>query len=373
MAAVAPPPPAVKKTQAAPAPDTAAPLRYCSQPIQAQREFDADVSAGRASAIIAFDKKWVNGTQLTYHCFKNGDAVPRSWQGDANDIEAVDQAFAAWAGLGLGIGFRKMDHAADAQVRIGFDPDDGSWSYVGRDVLGRRDPLERTMNFGWPLTTPYGHDTALHEIGHTLGLEHEHQNPFAGIEWNREAVLGYFEGPPNNWSAQQIEWNILRKITPAEVKGTDWDPDSVMEYQFGAGMIAAPERFQHGLAPRGGLSDADKAWVIKSYPSAEPASVPELKVGLSQLLKLQAGETRVFDFKPTRTRTYNIGTFGTSDTVLVLFEVTPEGNVQIAGNDDSGSDLNAKVTMRLLRGRHYQVGVRLYWADAALETALLAW
>ena len=82
---------------------------------------------------------------------------------------------------------------------------------------------------------------------------------------------------------------------------------------------------------------------MESYPGVRAPAATPLKVGLSQLLKLKAGETRIFDFSPTRTRTYNIGTFGTSDTVLVLFEVTPTGNVQIAGADDSGTDLNAKV------------------------------
>ena len=113
--------------------------------------------------------------------------------------------------------------------------------------------------------------------------------------------------------------------------------------------------------------------MVESYPGVRAPAVPQLKVGLSQLLKLKAGETRIFEFAPTRTRTYNIGTFGTSDTVLVLFEVTPTGNVQIAGADDSGTDLNAKVTMRLQKGRKYQVGVRLYYADAALETSLMVW
>jgi hypothetical protein len=29
--------------------------------------------------------------------------------------------------------------------------------------------------------------------------------------------------------------------------------------------------------------------------------------------------------------------------------------------------------MRLQKGRSYQVGVRLYYADAAMETSLLVW
>lgn len=352
----------------------AAKMRYCTQPIQNPRQFDPAVDALRARAIISGSKKWVNGTQLTYYCFKAGDAVPAAWHGKATDTREVDSAFQSWFKLGIGISFKPVSRPEDATIRIGFDPEDGSWSYVGRDNLSIRDPLARTMNFGWALDTPYGRDTALHEIGHAIGLEHEHQNPYAGITWDSNAVKAYFRGPPNNWNVQQIEWNILRKISPAEVKGTNWDPDSVMEYAFGPGMILEPAAYRNGLYPKGGLSKEDKAWIVESYPGAKPKEViPSLEVGLSQKLAIKAGQTRVFNFTPRRTRTYRIGTFGTSDTVLVLFEVTPSGNVEIAGNDDSGTDLNARINMRLVNGRRYQIGVRLYYAEMAAETSIMVW
>jgi hypothetical protein len=32
----------------------------------------------------------------------------------------------------------------------------------------------------------------LHEFGHVLGLQHEHQNPNAGIKWKLKAVEDYY-------------------------------------------------------------------------------------------------------------------------------------------------------------------------------------
>jgi len=57
--------------------------------------------------------------------------------------------------------------------------------------------------------------------------------------------------------------------------------------------------------------------------------------------------------------------------VMVLFEVTPAGNVQIAADDDSGTDANARIDRVLQAGRLYRVGVRLYYAAASAQTSLM--
>ena len=347
-------------------------VHHCAQPPRRPREFSKDVSAGRAHSILTVGSRWVVGTVITYYCYQAGDTAPSAWHGNAIDRKEVDAAFQKWFSLGIGISFRAVSSANEAMVRIGFDQADGSWSNVGRDILTVRDPAEPTMNFGWPLNSPYGQDTALHEIGHTLGLEHEHQNPFAGILWNEPAVRAAFRKGPNFWNDDQINHNILDKIPANSVKGTNWDPDSVMEYQFEAGLIQLPKPYDKGLKPKGSLSPLDKAWVRESYP-VPAAQVSSLNVALSQKLDIGIGETRLFEFKPQRTRTYKIGTFGDSDTVLVLFEVTPAGNVQIAGDDDTGENRNALISMRLRLERTYQVGVRLYHADSASETSLMVW
>jgi Astacin (Peptidase family M12A) len=131
----------------------------------------------------------------------------------------------------------------EAEIRVGFMQGDGSWSYLGRQILDRG-ANERTMNFGWDLLrTAREADTALHEIGHTLGLPHEHQNPNAGIVWDEEKVYTSLGGPPNNWPRETTQWNILRKIEPDTVQGSNWDPDSIMHYPFPAGLILQQRDF----------------------------------------------------------------------------------------------------------------------------------
>ncbi len=40
-------------------------LSYCSQPIEPERQFSANVSPGRQSLIQVLSSKWVNGTVLS--------------------------------------------------------------------------------------------------------------------------------------------------------------------------------------------------------------------------------------------------------------------------------------------------------------------
>ena len=181
----------------------------CSVPVVPEREFDSSVDPFRASLIRIVSKKWANGTNLHYHFLGN----KISWRGSATEKRVVRDSFKKWKSLGIGIEFEEVTSAEDAEIRIGFMNGDGSWSYVGRDNIDYAgDPKKRTMNFGWDVTTPYGRDTALHEIGPALGFSHEHQNGNAGIVWDEFKVLREFGGPPNNWDENIIRRNILNKL-----------------------------------------------------------------------------------------------------------------------------------------------------------------
>ena len=342
---------------------------FCSMPQVPERTFSPDVSQYREQLIRMIDKKWVNGTKLRYYFFESG-----SYSAGNDQKDLVREGFGIWEDVGIGISFEEVSDINEAEVRIGFLSGDGAWSYLGRDVIDIPGQNERTMNFGWDLTTDRrGVDTPVHEIGHTLGFPHEHQNPFAGIVWDEEAVYDYFGGPPNNWPRQTTFHNVLRKLSRGEVEGSEWDPDSIMHYGFPAGLIEKPDQYRNGLIPELGLSERDIEQVRRFYPPLDDKSYPELKPFQSQPLSLAPAEQKNFVINPAGTREYSIQTFGRSDTVMVLFEDQNGDLKYVAGDDDSGTSLNARISTRLYQGRKYVLRIRLYLNYASGDTAVMMW
>lgn len=345
----------------------------CRLPRVEPRSFGAGFDPDRARAILVSDKKWVNGTHLRFH-FLGQPLV-------ADDVGVVREAFQEWKDLPIGIEFSEVADPNEAEIRITFDRSEGSsWSAVGRDALNRPSTIA-TMNFGWQLSGwTYGRDTALHEVGHALGLPHEHQNPKAGIVWDEPAVLAHFAGPPNGWDEETTRWNILRKISPDAVQGSAWDPDSIMHYQFEAGLITVPERYRtEPLLPDPGLSTRDTEWAKNFYPAGPDEDLPRLEPFQSRSFDLEPAEQVNLLVEPPATRWYDFATFGTSDAVLVLFEEVTTGPEHLrglrfrAGDDDSGMDLNARFGAKLWQGRRYVLRLRLYWAGATGRTAVMMW
>jgi hypothetical protein len=358
---------------------------YCSLPVVPEREFAPDIGAERMSLIMLLGKKWVNGTVLHYYFFddevdgeyvylSDGTREFRTYAGDDAHKDVVRQAFQTWKDVGIGLEFEEVTARQEAEIRIGFMRGDGSWSYVGRDIIDANPGVnKRTMNFGWDLTRhPNEIDTAIHEIGHSLGFPHEHQNPHAGIVWDEEAVYAALGGPPNNWPREKTYYNIIRKISPDEVQGSTWDPDSVMHYPFGPGLIKEPSQYRNGVRPAGGLSQRDQQWVRTFYPPMQPR-YPELKPFAVRQLDIAQGEQKNFVIRPDATRHYTIQTFGISDTVMVLFEDTGDDLRYMTGDDDSGLATNASIRVKLYRGREYVLRVRLYYSGGSGVTAVMMW
>lgn len=358
----------------------AAGRNYCHMPEMPERVLDKGLPGPRTRAIIVNENKWVNGTVIHYWFFdgkkdgewvwlSNGRRRWASWVGEPAQQDVVRKAFEAWKKLGIGLEFEEVQDRADAEVRIGFMQGDGSWSYIGTYVL-KIATNDRTMNFGWNLVGDM--DTAMHEIGHTLGLPHEHQNPYAGIVWDEEAVYAALAKPPNNWDRQKTYYNIIRKISPDTVQGSNWDPDSIMHYPFEAGLIEEPEEYASGLWPEAGLSQRDQAWVRSFYPPLG-AELKMLVPGRSEPLPDRSGEQQNFRISPRATRYYDMRTFGACDTLMVLFtEVNGKLRYRSA-DDDSGEDRNASLRVRLYKGRDYVLRVRVKWAGGDVPPSVMMW
>ena len=357
---------------------------YCSLHEVPKRVFGPNIDANRAALINVMSNKWVNGTELHYYFFdqesdgehvysSDGTNIWNSWTANENQKAVVRKAFDFWKDVGIGLKFKEVDSRDDAEIRIGFMQRDGAWSYIGRYILNIGSN-KRTMNFGWDLTRHSNEiDTAVHEIGHTLGFPHEHQNPNAGIIWNEEAVYAALASPPNNWSREKTHYNIIRKIDPDRVQGSNWDPNSIMHYPFERGLIREPHRYSKGLNPEPGLSARDEAWVRSFYPALESDEYPELKPFQSEKLNLFEGQQSNFTIRPNATRYYQIQSFGTSDTVMELFE-DENGDLRYrTADDDSGQDYNANINVKLFKGRKYVLRIRLYYSNRTAETAIMMW
>jgi hypothetical protein len=173
-------------------------------------------------------------------------------------------------------------------IRVGFAYK-GYWSLVGQKSVDLARQFEQSLNLeGFDASPPKDPEftrLVLHEFGHALGLEHEHQNPWSGCEkeydWPR--VEAYLAGPPNYWSVEKTHFNMQRIYDDGNIRGTAFDRTSIMLYTFPAfyyikgtsSRCFAPANFE--------ISKVDRETVNTMYP-ADGAAAVQARVDAGQKL-----------------------------------------------------------------------------------------
>jgi len=159
----------------------------------------------------------------------------------------------------VNLNFVFVSNINNSDIRIAFDLNSGSWSYIGTDCkyIQKTQP---TMNFGW-----FEVSVVLHEFGHAVGgMIHEHQSPLGDpINWNVQEVYNWAQST-QGWNQQQTDSQILNKYDKTEINGSNFDPKSVMLYFYPAYLTLDNK----GTSLNTRLSPQDTIYLNLKYPGS---------------------------------------------------------------------------------------------------------
>lgn len=301
---------------------------------------DGRRSLARPRMAIRVDLRWRPGSEIDVR-FLSGSAALR------RRVEQVGRQWEEYANLRFRFG-----RSREAPIRIGFDPG-GSWSYVGIAALSVPDD-EATMNFGW-LTDDSDDEevdrVVLHEFGHALGCEHEHQSPGVRIPWDKPKVYAYYE--TLGWPRAVVDEQVLFANSPEGMRWSRFDPDSIMLYPVDEALTVG----DWSVGWNRTLSDTDRAFIRGQYPFEvrAPVELPpdgrpvEAEIG-------DAGEVDRFRFAVADAGEYALETHGRTNVTMSLHGPNSE-TALLAADDDSGARFNARIERELGPGT-YVVHVR---------------
>jgi hypothetical protein len=273
----------------------------------------ARFSVARFQQMVNISKTWKPGEVVTV-AFRGGSpglrqqvvSAVKPWTEAAN----VTFDFGNTPNSGTFREWTVSDADFKAEVRISFDSE-GYWSLVGRDSTDGTlvKPNEASMNFeGFDRSLPVDWEaTVLHEFGHALGFDHEHQIPdsvcqtdfrwdddpgyvptqdmngqFALDDQNRKPGLyTLLGGAPNKWSKETVDFNLKELAFTKDTRLTAFDRLSIMKYYFDFWMFKNGNKSACYGPENLTLSEDDKKVVSEVYPR----SAPLIKASLDEKIR----------------------------------------------------------------------------------------
>lgn len=191
-------------------------------------------------------RAWVKWACAVWSCYAN-----IKWdfaEGDQADVtinfEAADVPYGTYSSA-IGIEAKSWVAAGEPSVHLVFDPSD--------PVNQESAELQRVI---------------LHEMGHVLGLIHEHMRPDRPILWNQPAVYKYYE-QLTGWSWQEINEQVIAPYNGAIAGSSPFDPKSIMMYPFPVGLAEYTDGTPFSTGWNTSLTQNDIDLVGKMYPFPE--------------------------------------------------------------------------------------------------------
>jgi hypothetical protein len=163
--------------------------------------------------------------------------------------------------VNLTFNFLKKPYNRTPDIRISFDKKDGCFSAVGKDALNYKKE-DATMNFAWLDVS-----TILHEFGHAIGMNHEHQSPYSSIKWNKPVLYLYY-WLTIGWDTNTVDENVINKFDKKNNTGSKFDPLSIMLYYYPS--ILTTDFV--GTSENNRLSGYDVEWISKTYSKKDGIS-----------------------------------------------------------------------------------------------------
>lgn len=239
---------------------------------------------GPAKAWLPLSKLWGPAAVLRV-CFLNGDIETQTF---------VAQTAHEWnlQGANIRLDFgqlaapRQCNEFSQAQIRVAFNDQHENSSWIGRDALvqapgWRSASLHLDIN---EIRSYGGRGIVLHEFGHALGLNHEHQRPGpegCQQQFSWPAVFDYF-WENHGWSQQKTWGQVGPRDAGPAVWSNQFDPSSIMMYQFppyvfhdGADsycfITAATDAISQGDRDVLMAAYTDETWAIRNQLLADSA------------------------------------------------------------------------------------------------------
>ena len=199
---------------------------------QVQQSFQSLVSSGRVQqGIVAGAKRWPS-TDPVKVCFFGGTTSLRT------RIMSIADRWASGSPLRFDWGNAANPRLCGTEfshIRVGFSPT-GYWSLLGQDSIIYAPQTEQSLNLGMfdfnPPADPEFTATVLHEFGHALGFQHEHQHPITTCEaeFNWPSIYSYLSGAPNYWNKAKVDHNMRSRPYMHGDITTSFDANSIMLY-----------------------------------------------------------------------------------------------------------------------------------------------